>query len=209
MKQSVAQRVFNKLDADPYAKQAIKLGIANYSAIAKRLAVEGGSFHAVKAAVRRYAEGMKFHEYSKDIKKILKETKITLKSNIAVIFLFPGYDSLKALQKVSNELGNEFSMISSANGITLILDQSKQKKLEKLIGAKNIIAELEGMYLLVLTSPFEELETTPGWVAFLTELLAREGINIRDYYSCYTDTAFVLEKDEALRAYELFLNVLG
>lgn len=39
-------------------------------------------------------------------------------------------------------------------------------------------------------------------------MLARNGINILEYYSCYTDTVFVLAKKDALKAYSLFDRVL-
>ncbi len=208
MEQSIARQVFAALDADPYAKQAIRLRIANYSAIAKRLNIRGASFHAVKAAVRRYAGEMEYHTYEKGLKHILAGTKITLKSNVAVLFLAPGYDSLVRLQKVQKELGKEFSLISSPNGITIILDQEKLGKVKKIVRRK-IISELKGMYAIILTSPFEEIDTTPGFVAFVTELLARNAINIHEYYSCYSDTAYVLGKQDALKAYGMLDKVLG
>ena len=208
MEQSIAQQVFRRLDADPYTKQAIRLGIANFSAIAKRMRIRGASFHAVKAAVRRYAEQMSYYDYTKGLKHILSKTTITLKSDVAVVLLFPTYDSLKALQKLHDIVGKEFSMISSPNGITIVVDQGKLKKVRKALREKNIISTLESVYSLILTSP-EEIEDAPGWVAYVTELLAREGINIREYSSCYTDTIFVLEKKDALAAYELLDRVLG
>ena len=210
MKHSVAKEVFEKLDRDPYAKQAIKLGIANYSSIARRLKIKGATFHAVKAAVRRYAEQMKYFRYEEELKQIFSKTKITLRSNIAVLFLV-SYDPLVILQKIPKDIGDmreAFSFISSPNGITIILDQNRLRIMKKKL-KRYLIAELENMYEIILTSPFEKIDKTPGFVAFITELLAREGINIREYYSCYTDTVLVLDKKDAIRAYELLDRVMA
>ncbi|MFC2174294.1 hypothetical protein ACFLQ2_00290 [archaeon] len=207
MKQSVTKQVFAALDANPYMKQAIKYGIANHSAIAKKLGVKAGEA-AVKAAVRRYAEQLEYHDYSKGLKKLFSGTQLVLKSDVAVLILRPSLDSLLAAQKVSKILGTEFSMISSASAITLIINQKNLGEVKTAIGAKNVIESAKNQYILMLTSP-EGIESTPGWVAFLTELLARDGINIREYYSCYTDTVFVLEKKDALKAYELLDTILG
>lgn len=207
MKQNVTKQVFASLDANPYMKQAIKYGIANHSAIAKKLGIKGASEVAVKAAVRRYAEQLEYHDYSKDLKKLFANTQVVLKSDITVLVLSPTLDSLAATQKVSKLLGNEFSMISSTGSITLIIDQMKLVEVKKIIPPKSIVRVIKNQYSLLLSSPVE-VETTPGWVAFFTELLAREGINIREYFSCYLDTVFVLDKENALKAYKLFDKIL-
>lgn len=208
MKQSVTKQVFAALDANPYMKQAIKYGIANHSAIAKKLEIKGASEVAVKAAVRRYAEQLEYYDYSKKLKKLFTGTQVVLKSDITVLVLSPTLDSLAAAQKVSKLLGNEFSMISSPSAITLIIDQKKLPEVKKIIRPKSIMETIKNQYSLSLRSPLE-VETTPGWVAFFTELLAREGINIREYFSCYLDTVFVLNKEDALKAYELLDGILG
>jgi hypothetical protein len=78
----------------------------------------------------------------------------------------------------------------------------------KLVGKQNIIKFLKNQYTVTLQSP-EGIETTPGFVAFFSEILARNGVNIREHYSCFTDTVFVLAKKDALKAYSLFDRVLG
>jgi hypothetical protein len=206
---SVAKQVARLLDADPYIKQSLKLGVANYSAIAKKLKreqLQKASLEAVKAAVRRYSIEEEEFDYLRDLKEILRGTRLVLKSDVCVLLLFP--DTHLDLDKITKRIGKDFSIVRSTNAITIITGQERSEQLLKLVGKQNIIKFLKNQYLLTLQSP-EGIETAPGFVAFFSEILARNGINIREYYSCYTDTVFVLAKKDALKAYSLFDRVLG
>ena len=58
----------------------------------------------------------------------------------------------------------------------------------------------------MVSSP--RLETVPGVVAFLTAALAREGINLKEFLSCYADTIFIVEKSQATKAYSVLSSFL-
>jgi len=206
---SIAKQIARLLDADPYIKQSLKLGVANYSAIARKLRKEylpKASLEAVKAAVRRYSLGEDSFDYVKDLKELLSKTKIALKSDVCVLTLFP--DTRLDLDKITKKVGKDFSIVRSTNAITMMLDQEHIEDALKLIGKQNLIKSIKNHYALTLQSP-KGIEASPGFVAFFSEILARNGINIREYYSCYTDTVFVLAKKDALKAYSLFDRVLG
>jgi hypothetical protein len=209
MAKSIAKQVSRLLDADPYIKQSLKLGVANYSAIAKKIKrehLQKASLEAIKAAVRRYSLEEESFDYIKDLKEILHGTKIILTSDACVLLLFP--DTHLDLEKITRKIGKDFSIVRSSNAITIITSQEHLESLLNLIGKQNTIELLKNHYTLTLQSP-EGIETAPGFVAFFSEILARNGINIREYYSCYTDTVFVLAKKDALKAYSLFDRVLG
>lgn len=205
---SVARQVSRLIDADPYIKQSLKLGVANYSAIAKKLRREylpKASLEAVKAAVRRYSLEDSF-DYVKDLGELLSKTRIALKSDICVLTLFP--DTRLDLDRITKKIGKDFSIVRSTNAVTLMFDQEHIEDALKLIGRQNLIKSTRNHYALTLQSP-KGIEATPGFVAFFSEVLARNGINILEYYSCYTDTVFILAKKDALKAYSLFDRVLG
>ncbi len=52
-----------------------------------------------------------------------------------------------------------------------------------------------------MTSP-ENVEKTPGLLSFLSSALSSRGINIVEAMSCYTDTIFVLERENMTAAIE-------
>jgi hypothetical protein len=56
--------------------------------------------------------------------------------------------------------------------------------------------------MLRLTSP-PEIEYIPGVVAYMLDRLSEHGVNFTDLYSCYTDTNLVVERQDALKAFEL------
>ena len=62
--------------------------------------------------------------------------------------------------------------------------------------------------LINIHSP-EDLEATPGVVAFLTALLAEQNVNIIEFISCWTETIIVVEKKDSLKAYEVLSNMVG
>ena len=62
--------------------------------------------------------------------------------------------------------------------------------------------------MIVVHSP-EELEVTPGVVAFLATLLAEQNVNIIEFISCWTETIMVVEKKDSLKTYEVLSNMVG
>jgi hypothetical protein len=208
-KSSIASSVFSYLDADPYIRQSIRLGIANLSAIAGKIRTEKmpkSSLGAIKAAVRRYGGSQKFYDYSANLRELLKKTRMSLTSNAAVMLLKP--HTFTYADRIFKALGGkEFAMISSNDFITLILPDEHVSAVAKAIGRGNILETIRDQCIITLATS-SELEVKPGWVAFFAEALARGGINIREFYSCYTDTVFVVAKKDATKAYELLSKLL-
>jgi hypothetical protein len=50
------------------------------------------------------------------------------------------------------------------------------------------------------------VEETPGFVAFVTQLLASRNINIVEFISCSTNTIIILDGKQALQAFSLLQN---
>jgi aspartokinase len=55
---------------------------------------------------------------------------------------------------------------------------------------------------VIVTSP-EEIVTTSGVIAHLATLLAMEGINVVEMMSSHTETSFIVEEGDALKAVEV------
>jgi len=80
---------------------------------------------------------------------------------------------------------------------------------------KNDLSEMTGALkkhencaMIVIHSP-EELEATPGVVAFLTSLLAEQNINIVEFSSCWPDIIIVVAKEDTLKTYEILFNIVS
>lgn len=72
----------------------------------------------------------------------------------------------------------------------------------------NALMKHDNCTMIVVHSP-EELEATPGVVAFIATLLAEQSVNIVEFISCWTETIIVIEKKDSLKVYETLSNLVG
>ena len=202
---SIAKTVFDYLDSDKGATDAMRRGIANYSAVSegimKECSLPKSSYYAVKAAVRRYGEKLEKYDAASELRKLIKKTKVSIRSSVAVIRTPARFRQLLKLREIERD-ARDFSLIESENAITIIVDDEYADEALAQLGKANVMQVERGLHMISLTSP-QELEKVPGFVAFSTDLLARAGINIKECFSCYTDTVFILEKEDAMKAFRI------
>ena len=189
---SVAQLVRDTIQMRPSLLDALNMKVVNYSALARLLQEEmgEGSLEAVKAAIIRVAD-----EISEDrglreeaVLGILKESKVRLQDKIAVVI---SPIRLDIPHIVTAHLTDQY---------IYIVDQTiiKQRFPEQVKMESNLVA-------LILLSPLR-VETTPGFVAFVTQLLASRNLNIVEFISCSTNTIIILSPKDALTAFSLLQN---
>jgi aspartokinase len=189
---SVARLVREAIQMRPSLLDALKLGIVNYSALARMLQEEigEGSTEAVKAAVIRIAEDLSKDRrlQEEEVRSILKESKVRLQDKIAVLI---SPIKLDIPYLVTAYLTDSYVYIVDQTTLSKNLDKQVQVM-------SNLVA-------LVLLSP-DRVETTPGFVAFVTQLLGGHDINIIEFISCFTNTIIVLDSKDALKAFSLLQN---
>jgi hypothetical protein len=191
---SVAQKVRNHLRNKPYLLEALEKGIVNLSEVARQIQKElkTDDTSAVKAALRRYSEELQRHKQKRE-EKVLHLLK---RSSIAV------YDRKSVMvtgKEVSSKTGMKVDLLDK---FVYLLDRSDVPE------RVNALVKHENCTMIVVHSP-EELEATPGVVAFLTTLLAEQGVNIVEFISCWTQTIIVIEKKDSLKVYETLSNLVG
>jgi hypothetical protein len=189
---SVARLVREAIQMRPSLLDALKMGIVNYSALARMLQEEigEGSTEAVKAAVIRIAEDLSKERrlQEEEVRGIVKESKVRLQDKIAVLI---SPIKLDIPYLVTAYLTDSYVYI--VDQTTLGKDMPKQVQV-----MSNLVA-------LVLLSPYR-VETTPGFVAFITQLMGGHDINIIEFISCFTNTIIVLDTRDALKAFSLLQN---
>jgi aspartokinase len=191
---TIAQDVRNHLQNKPYFLEALEKGIVNLSELSRQIQEElkTDNTGAVKAALRRYSEDLQKHKQKRE-EKVLQ---VLRRSGIAV------YDK-KAVMITSKELEAKTGMkVDLLGKHVYLLDRSE---LPERISA---LVKHDNCTMLVVHSP-EELESTPGVVAFLTTLLAEQNVNMIEFISCWTETIIVVEKKDSLKTYEVLSNVVG
>jgi aspartokinase len=189
---SVAQLVRETIQMRPSLLDALNMKIVNYSALARILQGElgEGSIEAVKAAVIRVSDEIASDRGLREeaVQSILKESKVRLQDKIAVV-LSPLRLDIPHI--VTAHLTDQYIYI--VDQTTLRGELKEPVKIQS-----NLVA-------LILLSP-PRVETTPGFVAFVTQLLASRNINMVEFISCSTNTIIVLDSQDALKAFSLLQN---
>jgi len=189
---SIAQMVRDEIQMRPSILDALNMNIVNYSALARLLKDEigEGSIEAVKAAIIRIAEEISSDRNLREraVQSILKESKVRLQDKIGVVI------SPKRL-----DITNIISANLTDQHIYIVDQTTMKKPLPKEVKVnKNLVA-------LILLSPLR-VETTPGFVSFITQQLASRNLNIVEFISCSTNTIIILDSQDALIAFSLLQN---
>ncbi|MBM3229840.1 hypothetical protein FJZ26_05390 [Candidatus Parvarchaeota archaeon] len=181
-------------------KELLPLGVFNYTGLARFAAKEiygkMQNVNAIKAALLRQAESEKIKSTYLDegIGQVLSSSRIEIRSAVSVF-------------EASREVPENVPTISQSNNsgsYMAVVDSVDARKIRLRKGEK-----LQGNYdLIVLKSP-PTLETTPGVIALILNVLAREGINVVEFISCINDTLLVVNKRDTQRAFELLRSLVG
>lgn len=183
----------------PYIKSCLKKGLINYSSLARLIAKElkiekHTSKEAILIAARRFQDRLKNElNHDKNVKSLLSKSETEIKNKIVVFILEKNLnqDYVDTIQKIVKKESGTFYILEGSDNTTLIT-QDKYSNLIKNKFKEKIIKENNNLTLITIKSP-KELETTPGWVSYLTSLFAENGVNILEFLSCWTDTLFVID----------------
>ncbi len=191
---TIARTVRSHLRNKPYLLEALEKGIVNLSELSRQIQEELkiDNTSAIKAALRRFAEELQRRKQKRE-EKVLQLLK---RSSVAV------YDR-KSVMITNRETDAKNGMkVDLLGKFVYLMDRSD---LPERISA---LVKHDNCTMAVIHSP-EDLEATPGVVAFLTTLLAEQNINIIEFISCWTETIIVVEKKDSLKAYEVLSNMVG
>ena len=191
---TIAQSVRSYLRNKPYLLEALEKGIVNLSELSRQIQEElkTGNTSAVKAALRRFAEELQRHKQKRE-EKVLQVLK---RSGMAI------YD------KKSVMITNKEADIKNALKVDLLGKHLYLIDRSDLPERISTLVKHEECTMIVIHSP-EELEATPGVVAFLATLLAEQNVNIIEFISCWTETIMVVEKKDSIKAYEVLSNIVS
>lgn len=191
---TIAQNVRNHLRNKPYLLEALEKGIVNLSELSRQIQEELKieNMSAVKAALRRFSEELQKHKQKREEKvlQILKRSALAVYDRKAVVI---------TTKEIDTKTGMKVDLLGK---VVHLLDRSDMpQRISALVKHDNCT-------MIVIHSP-EELEATPGVVAFLTTLLSEQNVNIIEFISCWTETIIVVEKKDSLKAYEVLSNLVG
>ena len=186
----------------PSIKDCLKKGMINYSSLTRRLCKDLNldlkkNFDAILIACRRYHRKISKKDVLENkIIRILKDSRLGVKNKIVVVLVEKDiyYGHIIELQKEIKKKSELFHIIEGSNTITVVTSHEFLGIVKRLLKNK-IIKVTENLAEVTLKSS-EDVEKTPGVMAYLSTLLAENGVNIIETMSTWTDTLFVIEEKD-------------
>lgn len=211
-KKSIAELAREYIDSHPSIRDCISKDLVNYSSLARRIMKELEITHeeAILAACRRYAMKLSRSDFEDQIIDLFKDSTLEVKTRICIVISKNDWVVLKNLEEVVRRIMAEKSvcqLIESSNAITVMSEDKHLAAIQKAIGNEYILRIRKDLAEITVKSP-SRIEDIPGSFAFISSILAENGINLVEAVSCYTDTIFVVEKEVVMRAFEILSHII-
>lgn len=206
-KLSAAELTRRYIDHHPSVKDCISKDLINYSSLSRLIMKELGikNEEAVLAASRRYALKLSKSDNEGAILRLFEASRIELKNKICIVVAKNEWIVLKNLEEVVKRILAEKStmqVLQSTNAITVISEDKHLPTIVKAIGQDHVVSVKENLGEITLKSP-PAIEETPGAFAYVMGMLSEQGINLLEAVSCYTDTIFIVSREEMMRAFDI------
>lgn len=206
-RESIAERTRVYIDAHPSIKDCISKDLINYSSLARLIMrdLSIANEEAVMIACRRYAVKLGRQDHEKEILRVLRNSRLELKTKIAIITAKNDWTVLHRLESVLKKLFNDKSImqvIQGTHAITIIADEKLKNEVVSAVGQENVVKIRMGLVEISVRSP-ERIAETSGVFAFLANNLADGGINVLESVSVFTDTIFIVSEDDMMQAYAI------
>ncbi len=206
-KTSAAELTRKYIDRHPSIKDCISKDLVNYSSLSRLIMKETGikNEEAVLAASRRYGMKLAKTDFEGDIIKVFEASRLELKTRICIVVAKNEWVVLRNLEEIVQKILSEKStmqVLQSTNAITVISEDKYLPQITRAIGREHIISVREGLSEITLKSP-PSIEETPGAFVYVMAMLSEEGINLLEAVSCYTDTIFIVSKEDTMRAFDI------
>ncbi|HEX9816323.1 MAG TPA: ACT domain-containing protein [Candidatus Thermoplasmatota archaeon] len=207
----VAKIVRDYVDTHPSIKDCLKDDLINLSALSRQIMKERGltTMEATLVACRRYKDTSPRHN-ERTIKTTLAKSKVEMSSKVAIVTLrndWQIYGKLQGFLRKALSEGHVPKLIQGSKAITLITDENTAQSVEEELGKNNLLGFDKGLVEISVTSP-ESIRTTPGIISYLYGSLSSNGINVVETMSTYTDTIFIVEPDDMMRAFEVLTKCI-
>lgn len=197
---------------NPAVHECMKLRLLNYHALAasirKDVEREVGretSVNTIVVALTRLAKSMERERRVKPL-SVLRGARIRLASDVVDVVIKTGKsEQLQIVRKIaelSPRLSEPISLFQLSNSIKLVADEREYNSLIRQSLDRMLIARETSMLSRLDIHLMTDIEASPEFGLFLTELLYRYGIRLRHTY-IGEETILILGRDDGPRAYEV------
>jgi hypothetical protein len=211
---NVSELTRSILEISPCMVESIEKGYANYTKLANIIAElirerynVACSPEAVKMTILRTRNKIKSYPQLHRILEILSSTSIEVKTSLAILT----YDVtlLKDVTRITGELAGKtrfLSITQSVGNITIITNMEIYDYIKNNIKTEPLL-DMVDVSAIILVSPPENIKT-PGFIAYITMILAQQGINIIQIVSAHNDTILVVDKQDAVKAFNIIERLI-
>jgi hypothetical protein len=209
---SISQIVREVVTSDPCTLQCILNDIVNYSKLSRRVAPLVSELvgrdvpvDTIKMALIRFADKAvkEFSFLKRDVVDILARSSIEIRTGISILTLRNiGFVKIAPLIPSLTQKARFIAIMQSLLVTTLVLDNETAEEVVLKLGKDDVVQLQKDYAAIVIVSPIE-IMYTPGVVAYITNVLALNNVNIVHIESCYTDTIIVVSKEELLKAFQV------
>ncbi len=203
-KMKISDDVRKILSRYPYLEEYLAMGIINYRALAREIKGSMKSdvnLQSVVSAIRRAGQTKK-KKGAEKLLQILSGSQVNLSYDLAASTMVIESDPRRRIEEVHKALkGKSYMLLQGVRTLTVVAEEDVLMECVEKLGDRDL--ELRGsLASVVVTSP-REIVSTPGVIAHIAVLLAVEGINVVEMMSSSTETSFILDEKDALRAVEV------
>jgi len=177
----ISKQVKTYIERKPYIMEAVEQNIVNYSALAREICKDLNlkNMDTVKTSLIRAGE-----KYRKTKRKtqqkaieILRNASFSVKNKIAALHHSTFVD-VKAI-----------AYSKTPSGYMFFLDEN--------VARESTFKKIDYDLAIIHIRSSEEIENTPGAIAFILSALASEGINVSHVMGCREDTFIVVKEHDA------------
>ncbi len=202
---SIAHTVREHVAARPVLHEALRLGIVNHSALARRIAEEEGLGRAdavLKALTRLQHELGDAPADASEVQRALASCRLEVRTRVAMLTCEPSWQVLEALTKRAQAVADQDERIHILHGwdaLTAVADESVLDDLRAAIPPAQVLEHRRGLAELNVRTA-DSLDHVPGFIAFVAGALSERGINVVDATTCRRDHIFLVDQEDLTEA---------
>ncbi|RLG88670.1 MAG: hypothetical protein DRO18_00895 [Thermoprotei archaeon] len=218
MRRTLTSVVWNIITSRPSILTCLAKGLINYSALARdivrdverEVGVSGVNVNTIKVILIRLSNKLRsnLRSIEDQILHILARSALRLETDLVVLTINREYIQPKIAALVQELRNARFLQVTQGiNTYTIVLAKEIMNKALSIIGEKAPYELIDDQSAIILISP-REILTTPGFVSYVTGLLAWSGINITQIISCHLDTILIVSTNDVMKAYTVLQSVI-
>lgn len=132
--------------------------------------------------------------------------KLTMKDRLVIVKLTNDAEIPRALARFSEAVdygrGETLHIVSAIETVSMVIDSTNLGKLTEMVPKKNTLRVYPSLAEIVISFP-EETIFAPGIIATISGELAKNKVNILEYFGSSPQSIIIVDQKDALKSYQL------